>query len=303
MCQTSSCISEIISFLVLSLALMFNSCGIMLLRKLTGSEIVQSIIIINLSLAEILIALGWVAELMATHFGLSYGDRAMLVIWALRAGVYCFWFFDMYILAIDRFLGCNFPLKHLIFANSRNVKLLITIVWFICLLNSIILIFLDTRKCHEVYNKWVWILLDGVVVVIYAVTYASIFFSTLKSQTPTRPRAESINSQQSANKSKSQFIKVVGLIVLTFLIFEVCPTTIDVILTHKNKSVPSLLANFYKSFYQLALLFDPLIYIFLQSRVRRLLARKIRGIGDLFKCKQTKITVYAGKGVQKETKL
>lgn len=289
MSSTGALIFDISSYLIVIASLIFNSLGIYLLFLIRSNDFNQTIIIINLSISEILIAIGWIAEHTASRLGMTFNDRGMLIIWGLRAGVYCFWFFDMYILAIDRLIGCNFPLKHLRLVNKRNIEILMTLVWVICLANSLFLLLVDTKLYHFIYNKFVWLIFDCIAVVIYTVTYTSIFISSYRAKRKRRSTANSIGN----TRKNRQFLKIVSLIILTFLIFEVLPTTISMTYYYTNKTIPWILESIMNLSYQLALLTDPLIYIFLQSRVRMLLSKKVRRtFRKSFLRKSRKVVVY-----------
>ena len=289
MSTTAAIIFDILSYVIVIASLIFNSLGIYLLYMIKSNDFNQTIIIINLSISEILIALGWIAEQTATRLDITFDDRAMLIIWGLRAGVYCFWFFDMYILAIDRLIGCNFPLKHLRLVNKRSIEILMTSVWVICLANSLFLLLVDTKLYHDIYNKFVWLIFDCIAVVIYTATYTSIFISSYKAKRKQRTTANSIGN----TRKNRQFLKIVSLIILTFLIFEVLPTTISMTYFYTNKTIPWILGSIINLSYQLALLIDPLIYIFLQSRIRMLLSKKFRRtFRNTFLRKSRKVVVY-----------
>lgn len=274
--EKSFWIFSAISFSVLISSLVFNACGILLLNSLRASGIAQTVIIINLSVSEMLIATGWIAELIAVSIGLTFEDRTMLVIWAIRAGVYCFWFADMYVLSIDRFLGCLFPLRHRALVNRKSVYRLITSLWIFCSLKSVMLLIFDTKYLHLIYNVYVWLTLDCMAVSIFSITYCSIFFYNLKRMRMRRIRTHSLESNQTQAGSTSLFAKVVGLIAASFMIFEVAPSAIERALFLKEIEITRLLEGWVSLCYQFILLVDPLIYIFLQRRHRRLLRAKAR---------------------------
>ena len=268
-------IFAIFSFPVLLFAIVFNACGIFLLKSLPGSDVTQTIIIINLSISEILIAVGWIGELVADIVGLTLEDRALLIVWAIRAGVYCFWFFVMYILSLDRFMSCVLALKHRAMVTKKRLRHLMTSLWTLCALSCLFLLVFDTSACHNIYNKFVWISLDAIAVLIYSLTYISIFAYNLKRERMKRVRTHSLESQENPSRINLHFFKIVGLIIISFIIFEVVPSVTEMSFFWNGSAVPEALEGFIALFYQLILLIDPLIYIFMQSKVRRLLFAKI----------------------------
>ena len=266
-----------ISYVILLSSLIFNAFGIYLLKLLRGSPLAQTVIIINLSISEMLIALGWLGELIATSIGMTFNDKALLVIWAIRAGMYCFWFADMYILSLDRFLGCIIPLKHRVMMTKCNVRRGIIGLWVVCISNSLLLILLDTKVYFQIYNVYVWISMDCIAVVIYALTYISIFCNATKSSRVQSRIRSSSQYQEDSSKTNTHFFKVVALIILSFIIFEFCPSVTEMLFFYfTDGNVPYMLDRIIKLFYHLNLLVDPLIYIFLPARIRTMLFMTLR---------------------------
>ena len=276
--QNTSWIFTGVSFFILVSSLIFNACGLYLLRRLRGNSLAQTVIIISLSISEILIAIGWLAELVATSLGLTFNDRILLVIWAIRAGFYCFWFADMYMLSLDRFLGCIMPLRHRVIMTKRNVRRLIICIWFACITNGLLLLMLNTKLYFKFYNTYVWISLDCIAVGIYTITYISIFANTSKSAKVNGRSRASSDRQDNSSKNRVHLFKVVGLIILSFVIFEFCPSVTEMSFYYTGTKIPYILDRLIRLFYQLNLLIDPLIYIFLPARVRSILFSKLRQI-------------------------
>ncbi len=265
----------IISCTLAGLSAIFNCLGIYLLQQITTSNINQIMILINLGASEIIIAIGWLAEETCSSYGYTYDDRNLQVIWALRAGAYCFWFIDMCFMAIDRCIGCSFPLKHRGLMSKRRINRLLRLIWLLCGMNSVFLLVVDTRAYYGAYNAIVWFVFDCISVGVFIVAYASIFYHILKRKRALKLGKNAFDAQQIAANRNQQFLKIVGLITVTYLIFEVCPTTVTMIYFHSGNSIPDPLASILDLSYVMAIFIDPLIYIFLQGRVRRLLWDKL----------------------------
>ena len=265
-----------LSFPVLFFALLFNICGIFLLKSLPGIEVTQKIIIMHLSLSESFLAVGWIAQLTTNLNGLNYDDRLLQFIWAIRAGVYCFWFSNMYILSLDRLVSCIFALKHRAKMNKRFLRRLMIVLWILCSVKSVLLLMFNTRHLYQIYNTFVWITLDIIAVVIYSFTYISIFLYTMKREKQKRARTHSLESRENIQLVNPHFLKVVSFIIVSFIVFEVIPSITEFFFFAKGQNIPQILEGIVFLSYHLALLIDPLIYIFVQSRVRRFLFIKIR---------------------------
>eukprot|EP00794_Sanderia_malayensis_P019262 gene19262-21190_t len=272
--------SSKVVFLVFSCSLaamstVFNCLGIYLLLQIRTNNSNQTSILTNLSLAEIIIAIGWLAEHTCMSYGYVYSDRPVQVVWALRAGAYCFWFTDMWIMAVDRCIGCSYPLKHRVLMNRVDINLLLKIIWLLCALNTVFLLFVNTHTYYLVYNRIVWLIFDCISVAVFIVAYGLIFFHIIKRRKRVLNLCRTVlHIQHMAAQRNQQFLKIVGLITVTFMIFEVCPTIVTMIYFHSGIGIPDPLASILDLSYVLALFVDPLIYIFLQARVRKLLMHK-----------------------------
>lgn len=262
----------VISCCLASMCLVLNSLGIYLLSQIKTNNMNQIMILINLGVAEILIAIGWLAEDVASMYGYSINDRLMQVVWGVRAGAYCFWFTCMCIMSIDRFLGCHFPLKHLILSSKKNIHRLMLCVWMLCATNSIFLICFDTRVLFDIYNSTVWFIFSSISVLTFVLTYTSIAVYMLKRRGVKR---KSETAGRCVLKSNQQFVTVVTLILMSYVVFEVCPTTVTMVYFQTDERIPHTLSNIIDMSYIVAIFVDPLIYIFLQSRVRKLLVSKL----------------------------
>ena len=205
------------------------------------------------------------------------------IIWGARAGFYTVWYLLLYFLTTDRFMACNFALKHRSMATRNNIKITVVTLWMIGLANGLILCF-DFQMFFDVYEKYVWLILDGVLLLIIIVTYSTIFVRKLRRtrvQTFIDIRVLKFKSRRLVGQQ--QFVKVIGLIVLTFILFEVVPTTVFLFIFKLTKKRSGLVFALIVLSYHTVLLTDPLIYIFLQDRVRKTFMMQLRRV---FKCQQ-----------------
>ena len=279
-----------LSFPVLFFALLFNSLGIFLLKSLPGIEIAQKVIITNLSLSEIFIAIGWIAHLIANLNGLTLNDRILQVIWGVRAAVYCFWFCTMYLLSLDRLVSCIFALKHRAQVNKSCMRRLMFILWILCSVNGLCLLISNTKLLYQIYNTFVWVALDVIAVLIYSFTYVWIYVFTLKRERQRRARTQSQESREKIYKMNPHFMKVVSLIIISFLVFEVVPSITEFFFFASGTKIPEFLEGLVFLSYQMALLVDPLIYLVMQSRIRRFLYGKMRTCFSRIRRERAKVT-------------
>lgn len=288
-----------LSLSILSSSMFFNGIGIYLLNKTKHACPSQAIIIANLSATEIFIAIGHIIQDALRLAGDGEKDLKMThvhILWGARSGFYTVWYLLLSFLAIDRFMACNFALKHRSMATRNNIKITVTTLWMVGLTNGLILCF-DFQMFFDLYGKYVWLVLDGVLLVIIIVTYSTIFVRKVR-QTRVHTLINKFKSRRSVGKQ--QFVKVIGLIVLTFILFEVVPTTAFLLIFKLTKKRSGLVFALIILSYHIALLTDPLIYIFLQDRVRRAFIMQLR---HLFKCqKRPAIKIQVESRDQKSTK-
>eukprot|EP00794_Sanderia_malayensis_P019127 gene19127-21044_t len=255
---------------VLTASIFANSLGIYLLRKVYQKRSNQDFILITLSATEIVIAITWIAAQIADVSGGAKPTVTWAILLSLRWGVYWVWYAIIYLLTIDRFLGCNFPFRHRELSRKGDKRVLIAIFLCIGIANAVICIVLDTTHIEQLYSEYIWGILDGVYLTLFAVTYVSIFFK-LKKRHGTHRNNETTNS----NQKQQHFLKIVSLILVTYVVCEVIPTIIrqSLLLAKASKDITQskYLTVTFSLCYSIHLLADPLIYIFLQPRARTLL--------------------------------
>ena len=250
-------------FTTLVLVVFFNSFGIYLLISLENEASIQSMIVISLSATDITLAISWIIEEQVIYHGVSTASMVFHVIWSLKAGVYLTWYTMIYLLTLDRFFGCNFPLRHRILIRRMIVRKIVIACWITGFLIGTLQCFHPSVRLRFVYKQYVWAILDFTFLVLFAVTYFSIFIRLIKSR-------RTVGHNNQATQSNKFLYTVFGLLVV-FILFECIPTIIVVFWRQRT-----LLFEQIKTWlYSLNLLFDPLLYIFLQAEVRNLAGKKI----------------------------
>ena len=285
MVTTLVLVTKILSLLILALSMFFNIVGIYLLKTTKNFGPSQIIIILNLSATELFIAVGFIIQdaftLKGNDYTIYFNQTFAHIVWGIRSGTYTVWYMVMLFLTIDRFLSCNFPIQHRKFASRHNIKLVLIIVWILGLINAVILC-VDFHLFYNVYTKFVWLTLDAVLLLIIIITYSTIFIRRIK----WRGNSGLRNSQQVGGRtrkslSQQQILKVTGLIVVTFLFFEVAPTIAYLLLFKVTSNGSELVLSIILLSYYLVILTDPMIYIFLQDRIRN---RFIQEARKLLRC-------------------
>ena len=278
-------VTKILSLLILGLSMFFNSVGIYLLKTTKNFGPSQIIIILNLSATELVIAVGFIIQdaftLKGNDYTIYFNRTVGHIVWGIRSGIYTVWYFVMFFLTIDRFLSCNFPIKHRKFATRHKIKLVLIIVWILGLINAAILC-ANFHLFYNIYTKFVWLTLDAALLLIIIVTYSTIFIRRIKCKRNSGSRhSEHGGVRTRRSLSHQQIIKVTGLIVVTFVLFEVAPTTAYLLLFKVTSNGSELVLSIILLSYYLVILTDPMIYIFLQDRIRN---RFIQEARKLFRC-------------------
>ena len=168
----------------------------------------------------------------------------------------------MILLTLDRFVGCNFPLKHKIFVRKKVILSAIGSSWAIGLSLGIIGSVAGSRSLRPSVRTYGWPTLDIMFLLSFVVTYGSIFCVLAR-------RRFTITANR--NSDQSQFILTVTALLVCFLALEAIPSLVSAFTNSHSETFEKALLTIYKA----NLLFDPLIYIFLQRKVRNFAIVKV----------------------------
>ena len=253
---------QIASICLIVISAVFNIIGIYTLTKISRVETNQIIILKSLSVADVFLSFGWYNWEPDNAFQTTEPKIAWRIFWSVRTGIYLAWYATMYMLMLDRFIGSNFPFRHRVLLSKRNIRTGVVVAWVFGLSNSAGYSLAAVKRIHDVYAKFIWGALDGVYVLFFMVTYSSIFFIALRKRRNPEPDQE------------LKFMRVTTVIFVSFMIFEVIPNLARVVLMQLD--IVSEISQRIISFsFALNLLADPLIYIFLQPRARKLLKKQL----------------------------
>ena len=253
---------------VIGISLFFNIFGIYLLKTINRSKSTQIEIIVSLSAADIYHSIGYISKLVVdTNFPKQ--SKANSIIWTTRAGVYHIWYAMHYLLTIDRFFGCNFPLQYRARISLKKVRKILVISWAISILLGILYCLFDIKKIKSFYDEYFWLANDVIFLALFVLTYSTIFYRKIK-------RNKMFGQRETISENR-QFLIVTTAILLAFLMLEIIPS--QVIL---NLDMPiELKYEITALLWNLNVLADPLIYIFLQPRFRIATMKKARRIFGL----------------------
>ncbi|XP_057311544.1 alpha-2C adrenergic receptor-like [Hydractinia symbiolongicarpus] len=207
------------------------------------------------------------------YFGMIY-ENYMVYFELMEIGTLSIIFLSMILISVDRFLCITLGIKYKAIVTKRNVKLTVVLIWVIGVITSVPFFFTNDRS----NIKYIYYTATGAFfVVLSVIAYATVAFSI-------RSRTRSKRSKPISVFRKS-YIVPFGIIT-TFVLFNVIPDTVEVLVVHYNRPFDSTTYEAVFCFYIIGYIADPLIYIFLNAETRaaarstidRFLRKKERGV-------------------------
>lgn len=248
----------------------FNSLGIYLLKKKDPVWTRNGMILANLSIAEIInaILLLGISVLIRIKQENKLMNEAFQGLRDLTVFMNMKWYFAMYVMIIDRYLACKYPLRHRALVTKRRIFILCVSLWlFVTFAWIIVKVSIGVALTFKTYSS-IWFTLDGIFMLLSLITYGTIFHRMIKSK---QLQMQSNNSLQQSNypnraTGNKTFYRVVGLVVLTFCAFVITPHLI-LLLASRNVGT---------TMYSVGFLVDPIIYIFMRRDLRSELKKLFR---------------------------
>ena len=210
-------ISTLLKHVILVFVVSFNASGVYLLRlAFRNSNNNQILILISLSVCNVTLAIFWTGDTIITHYNVT-DTRIYFRWWSFLAGVYLVWYTMILLLTADRFIGCNFPIKHKLFVRRSIFLWAILICWFFGLTFAVIGCVLGSRYFRPWAKSYLWPTLDVLFLLMFVVTYASIFVVLARRR---------FGLQLAHYSNQTQFIVTVTAILVSFLCLEAVPTLV-----------------------------------------------------------------------------
>eukprot|EP00112_Aurelia_sp_Birch-Aquarium-sp1_P013211 Seg2798.2 transcript_id=Seg2798.2/GoldUCD/mRNA.D3Y31 product="hypothetical protein" protein_id=Seg2798.2/GoldUCD/D3Y31 len=160
-------------------------------------------------------------------------------------------------------MGCNFPIKHKVYVKKKYVRITIIVCWVVGVLIGVIGCPFDHIAVRNVYRTYIWIILDIIFLMLFTVTYISMFVYLARRR---------ISGTQSVIADNQRFLKTVTALLVAFLLFETIPSLLSVICKQCYRC--HTLHKIRDFLYTIVLLCDPFIYVFLQPEVRKFVLSK-----------------------------
>ena len=184
--------------------------------------------------------------------------------------------------------------SHRSISGKNTMRNLLVFLWIFGLIPAPIYCFLDMEKIRVFYDQFVWVAFDVIFVVLFIVTYGSLFYRKKRSNLQFR--------HKDTNDDNHRFFIVTTVILIGFVFFATIP---DLVLTipHADNMI-ILLSPVFELWWNINMLIDPFIYVFLQPRFRKVALSKIPGWCMFNKrCSLSLVGTGTGYGTRKHKQL
>ena len=252
---------------LLIIAGIVNILGIYLLYQLKSKLKEHRLLLCFLSGATsaiiLLESIYWIGEMVGLE---KYSSRLLQIIRIIDLGVFCTYYLTLLVLTLHRLFAVSYPFAYKRLLNIKKIYFAMVVCWILVTLSSIPLFFLDYNEIYDIYYKYVILVLDGLILVTMLFTYVILellFKIHCKEKSLAESEKTPVCYQKNSNRN-CKFVRIFLLILTTFLIFVVIP---DIYFVYRG--VISLMWQV-RSY-----ILDPLVYVFLDPAIRKVLKRKI----------------------------
>lgn len=273
MAETVAVAFYVVTFVVIAAALILNLLGIYLLATAKSVLNNQSIILLHLSCIKIIVSLTEVVLSTLEIVGRADGHKEYEIFDTINAGLYGVNDLILIVLTTDRLIASKIPFSYNVHATTMKLNISVVCCWFIGTIGILPLFFLEYELLYDVYYKFVFLTLDGIVLLTAFLTYGTILRQLLTRKNGLTRTSHFDNRVSTSSTRHWRFFYTSGLIIASFILFVAVPDAVYVTLVIvKGVEDPRIerAVGFVWSIYLIA---DPLIYIFLQRPIRNRLRR------------------------------
>ena len=248
-------------------ALFLNVTGAILLWKFERGNTNQRTILLNLSICQAIISCFLVAIFcLRVIIGLAMENKYVQILASVVLLCFMEYHFIMMMMAVDRFIGTKYPLRHLDIFSKRRLKISLVLSWFLCVIVRI-LASIFYKGVDRIFEVVVFPILDVASLCCIAITYGYIMHVVWTRKLPT-----SVTTRR--NTESKQIIKMTAIISLTFVLFAVTP---DFLLAFIGKNMSTEMKGIILCCVYLGLVADPITYLLIRKRLRE-------SFFNIFKC-------------------
>lgn len=258
---------SVVSIVILTLSVIFNSLGIYLLKQLKSTRNMNQIyILMSLSFSEVLLGLIILIHKLVIISGLYERSSIMMVYCDQIAAALFFTYYSiLFILTSDRLLAFVLHLKYPRIVTTKRTTCCLLVAWISGFTLIFPFFFHSADIFYMIWYQYIYLILDGITLVTVFVTYSYIFIKTSRNHMTVSSRAP--------RREKMCF--VIGIIILTFVLLVVIPDILYANLFVIHKVGSDLDGSIIGMCWELNYLTDPCVYIFLQRNVRNVLREKV----------------------------
>ena len=261
---------DITAMLIRFTAIFIHSIGIYCLLTQKRANQKQRNILLHLSSIEILMT----ANLLILQYLRLYNisDNIIVHILAWDGGNDITFYLIMCFISLDRLLCAVLRLKYNYYVTTKRVNTILYSLWLFGFLFSIPFHFVDHNFTYTFFYHYCYQICDPICVVIAIISFSVIASKLRKSRiTLTRfnqtiQTCQSIKTSIDINTQRTPWKRmyyVPGMIIITFVVFYFIP---DLIITIEHDSED--IANITPFIWSIGLMTDPLIYIFVDKKIR-----------------------------------
>ena len=168
------------------------------------------------------------------------------------------YYFIMIIMAIDRFIGTKFPLRHSYILSKRRLNMILALTWCLSVILGIlsIIFYEDLRSMSQSIMLPTLDILSSFCI---GVAYGYILYVVR-----TRKLPASVSARR--NTESKQLIKMTAIIASTFILFVIIP---DFMLAFFRGQMSREIEGVVFCCFYLALVADPITYLLIRKRLRK----------------------------------
>lgn len=259
-------ILDVVSSMILTLSVIFNLLGVYLLKQLKSQRnIIQISILVSMSLSEVLIALVDIVYMIAKFAGLDEETSNIFVhCEEVVAGLFFTYYTILFMLTFDRLLAFVLLLKYYSIVTVKRIRCCVVAAWIGGVIIAFPFFFLSPDTFFETWYKYIYLILDGIILATVFITYSFIFNKTSKKH----------RTVSSGVARREKMFVVTTIIIATFVLLVVIP---DILYAYRfviHKIGSDTEESIIGMCWELNYLCDPCIYIFLQKNIRTILLQK-----------------------------
>ena len=258
---------EVVDAVVLCVAvivILANFFGIRLLTRLRRPYTNQIKIIISVSLAEILLSALTISQRVASLAKPQNQKLLLSYLKVIKTAVYFSWYMMFYILMIDRFCGTRFPFWYRSDASRKSACISLIVCWLAIFLIATSISLADQYNPYEslcAVENFIYLVCDSVFILLFFILCCTVFY--FKHQSNMRFGR---GTRRDENK---RFFRITSTILTVFLLLQAIPTAVTSLGYHiiGSQALTTYIELYSSILWQLNLLADPMIYIFMHPEV------------------------------------